>query len=134
MRDFSSEIGYQTARSGGKGGQNVNKVETMVEAYWQPLTSFCFTDDEKQRILTKLQNKVNEDGYISVRSSATRSQLENKAIARQKLLELVDKALHIAKKRVPTTATKAAKEKRLLSKKKESIKKESRKKNMGTDD
>ena len=127
MNDFSSEISYKTARSGGKGGQNVNKVETMVEVLWHVAGSVYFTDEEKELIQTKIANKINKDGYLAVRSSEARTQLENKLIAREKLEELVAKSLIKPKKRKPTKPSKEAKEKRLESKKKESIKKEMRK-------
>ena len=126
MNDFSSEITFKTARSGGSGGQNVNKVETMAEALWHVAGSAYFTDEEKGLIQTKLATKINKDGYLHVRSSETRSQLENKLIAQTKLEELVAKSLVKQKKRKPTKPSKAAKEKRLESKKKESKKKEMR--------
>ena len=126
MNDFSSEISFKTARSGGKGGQNVNKVETMAEALWHVAGSGYFTEEEKELIQAKLATKINKDGYLHVRSSETRSQLENKLIAQAKLEELVAKSLVKQKKRKPTKPSKAAKEKRLESKKKESLKKEMR--------
>jgi ribosome-associated protein len=128
VQDLSSEISFKTARSGGSGGQNVNKVETMAEALWHVAASRFFTDEEKEQILQKLENKINKDGYLAVKSSATRSQLENKQIAQIKLQELVAKALIKPKKRKATKPSKEAKEKRLENKKKESTKKQLRKK------
>ena len=127
MNDFSSEISFKTARSGGKGGQNVNKVETMVEALWHVAGSRFFTDEEKELIQAKLEKKINKEGQLAVRSSEARSQIENKAIAQNKMEALVAKSLIVPKKRKPTRISKAAKEKRLESKKKDSLKKEMRK-------
>ena len=98
----------------------------MAEALWPVATSCFFTDEEKALILDKLKNKINKEGNLSVKSSETRSQLENKLIALGKMMLLVEKSLVVPKKRKPTRISKAAKEKRLDSKKKDSIKKEMR--------
>jgi len=124
--DFASEISFKTARSGGSGGQNVNKVETAAEALWDVAASRFFTNEEKERILDKLKNRINKDGLLSVKCTETRSQLENKQIATGKMEELVAKSLIKRKKRKATKPSEAAKEKRLDSKKKEAIKKEMR--------
>ncbi len=131
VNDFSSEIFFRTARSGGSGGQNVNKVETMAEALWNVASSRFFSDEEKQLIQDKLKARINKDGNLHVKSSETRSQLENKLLARTRLEELVAKSLTKPKKRKATKPTKEAKEKRLDSKKKDSVKKELRRKPAG---
>lgn len=99
----------------------------MVEALWHVASSRFFTDEEKELIQAKLQKKINKEGQLAVRSSEARSQLENKAIAQNKMERLVAKSLIKPKKRKPTKISKEAKEKRLDSKKKESMKKEMRK-------
>ena len=126
MSDFIAEVFFKTARSGGSGGQNVNKVETMAEALWLVAESRFFTDEEKATIQDKLQNKINKEGYLAVKSQESRSQLENKAIALQKMQDMVAKSLTKPKKRKPTRIPKAVKEKRLAGTKKDSLKKELR--------
>jgi len=126
MRDFSGEIFFRTARSGGKGGQNVNKVETMAEAWWHIPASAIFTPEEKQLIRHKLQNRINKDGYLIVKSSESRSQLENKHIAKEKMLAMVAQALIVPKLRKASRPTKGMIERRLENKRRASETKQMR--------
>lgn len=128
LPDLSSEFQFQTSRSSGAGGQNVNKVETKVEVRFDLASTQLFTEFQKEKITKKLASKLTIDGVLIVTSQASRSQLTNKETAVKKLCKLLEKALQQPKKRKPTKPGKGAIEKRLKVKKNHSLKKTMRSK------
>ena len=124
--DLSPEISFQTARSGGKGGQNVNKVETMVEGYFEVAASRLLTEQQKAMVFQKLANRINASGVLLVKSQEERSQLGNKQRVLEKINELVSAAITPKKARIATRPGKAVKERRLTQKKQQSERKQNR--------
>src|SRR3954471_20236118 len=122
-----SEIQYRASRAGGAGGQHVNTSSTRIELLWDLNGSRAVTDDQRERLRTKLAPRLDADGMVRVVASDRRSQGQNKQAADERLAALVLHALHIPKKRKATKPTKAAKERRLSEKKRISDKKKNRK-------
>jgi ribosome-associated protein len=117
MRNLENEFIYSASRSGGPGGQNVNKVSTKVELRFNLLHSSSFSENEKEILFRKLKNKINKEGELLIVSQSERSQLLNKQVATEKFYILISKALTMQKYRRATKPTFSSKLKRLEEKK-----------------
>jgi ribosome-associated protein len=120
------EIQYRATRAGGAGGQHVNTSSTRIELLWDLSGSAAVSDEQRERLRSKLAARLDSDGMVRVVASDRRSQSQNKQAADERLVALVQHALHVPKKRRATKPPRAAKEKRLSSKKKQSDKKRNR--------
>jgi ribosome-associated protein len=109
----ATELALAFARSGGPGGQNVNKVSSKVELRWNPTTSGALTDDDRAWLLSRLGNRLTTDGTLIVTSTATRDQLKNRDDALSKLTLIVRAALDRPKLRRPTKPTRSSKRRRV---------------------
>ncbi|QPH39610.1 alternative ribosome rescue aminoacyl-tRNA hydrolase ArfB [Pedobacter endophyticus] len=119
---------FKTSRSGGKGGQNVNKVSSKVELIFNIENNENLTEEEKLLLQSKLENRLDSDGLLHIVSQEDRSQLLNKEKTVAKLIELLKRSLQIQKKRKPTKVPKTVIEKRLKTKSVTAQRKEARKK------
>lgn len=123
-----SELQFKAVRSSGAGGQNVNKVSSKVVLQFDLKTSFAFSDEEKELLLSKLDNKLTKEQVLLLNCDEDRSQLRNKEIVIKRFLLIIEGALKVAKSRKPTKIPRSVIEKRLKEKRSQSDIKQSRQK------
>lgn len=111
------ELNFRFARSGGPGGQNVNKVSTRVELFFDVVNSPSLDEAQKRRVLAALRTRIDSSGVLRVVSDESRSQWRNKEEAIKKFTDLLRTALAIPKKRIRTKPSASASEKRIKKKK-----------------
>jgi ribosome-associated protein len=131
--DIGPEMQFRFSRSGGKGGQNVNKVETRVEGIWIPAASAILTEEQRSRVAERLSDRMNAAGEVVVRSQSGRTQLENRLAAVERMNEWVAKALARKKARIATAPTAASRRKRMDEKMRISTRKAERRRTDGRD-
>ena len=133
-RNLENEFVYSTSRSGGPGGQNVNKVSTKVELRFSLLSTSFLSETEKEITFKKLKNKINKEGELLIVSQSERTQLLNKKAVTEKFYDLVSKALTLPLKRRSTRPTLTSKIKRLETKRNRGVVKKLRKDSGGSTD
>lgn len=126
-RNLEEECTFTATRSSGPGGQNVNKVNTRIELRFDVNESERLSDEEKEKILLKLKNKISEDGILIVTAQDHRSQIKNKKLAIEKFYLLLESALKEKPKRKKIRLPDAVRKKRLEAKRRLSEKKKLRK-------
>ena len=129
-----TEITFTASRSGGPGGQNVNKVSSRVTLLFDVAASRSLSEEQRRRILTKLATRINQDGVLRIVSQRTRSQDLNRADAVERFSDLLRRALTMARRRVKTAVPAAVRERRLEEKKKRTRIKQSRSKGLRPSD
>jgi len=121
-----SELDVRVSRSSGAGGQHVNKTSSRVEIFWNVFESRALSEEQRNRLRSKLSSRLTTEGSVRVVASDMRSQSRNSELEEERLVELIRRALVVPKKRRATKPTKASREARLESKKRHSTKKAER--------
>lgn len=129
-----NELEITTSRSGGAGGQHVNKTNSRITVRWNIATTTALTDEQKQRVLEKLRHRLTENNELIIHHSSSRSQQQNKLLALKQLAHELQRALHVPKKRTKTRISAATKEARLHKKSERSALKKLRSKKHFSDE
>jgi ribosome-associated protein len=111
-----NELQFKAVRSSGPGGQNVNKVSSKVILSFDVINSLVLEDEEKERILIKINSKLTSDGVLILNCDQDRSQLKNKEIVIKRFIDLITKSLIVPKERKATKVPRSVIEKRLKDK------------------
>ena len=122
----AAELWFEASRSSGPGGQHVNKTNSRVTLKWNLSTSSALNNTQRRRVMHALANRIDKAGVLSIHVQTARSQLANRETARERLAELIARALFIPKTRKATKPSRGAKERRLKAKKNRSQIKSSR--------
>ncbi len=128
-----NELEISASKSGGPGGQHVNKTESRITVRWDIKTTTALTDEQKERVLQNLQSRLTTDGHLIINESGSRSQQQNKDAALTRLAQEVRKALHVPKKRMATRVSMSAKKARLDTKSRHGVIKKMRSKKIQED-
>ncbi len=128
VQNLTKELKFKAIRSGGAGGQHVNKVSSKIELTFDISASKVLSEDQKELLIKKLSSRLTKENVLILFCDESRSQHKNKEIAIERFLEILKKGLTIPKKRKPTKVSKSAIRKRLEKKKKHSFKKTLRRK------
>lgn len=126
--DLTPELTFKKVRSSGKGGQHVNKVSTKVELTFDVVNSKLLSEAQKQLLLSRLQKRINKEGFFHIAVQDERSAVMNQRIAIKRFKEIVAAALVIQKKRKIRKPSKAYHASRLKKKKLHAEKKQGRNK------
>lgn len=125
-KDVTSELDFSASKSGGPGGQNVNKVNTKITLRFDVQQSPSLSEEEKEKVFDKLSSRISNEGVLIVTAQNKRTQLQNKEAAIEKFNQLMGRAFAKRKIRKATKPTKGSVQRRLKSKKIQSEKKKMR--------